>query len=227
LKSRTIPDGEEGAGTRIDQSATNTNPLYAAEGSSGSRLEDTPVDDFWGQHGWRYTDETGKLQKEDALLKDEAKLSASRKESSQRFETTALALTGEQEGAYYGSVQWGWQKDASGKVVKLPLTLVSSDAPSAAFAAATALWNKGMTSEGKATLDLPIVTARYIGAGEVELVGNPAKQKETVLHKLTKNTRVEVTGQQTTWSKVTVVDGTHIGSVGWLMSLSLSEKKSP
>jgi hypothetical protein len=226
LKSRTIPEGQDGAGTRIDRVSTHGNPLYAADRpSAGQALGDTPTVAGWGKHGWHYRDTGGKLETEHALLKDTPTLRASRTGSSQVFESAALAVEGEQAGTYYGSVQWGWQKDAAGKVTKLPLTPVSSDAPSSVFAAATTLWNQGKTSEGADTLDLPIVAAKYTNA-EAEMVRDPAKQKETALHKLAKNTRVEVTGTNATWSKVTVVAGTYVGSVGWVMSSTLSENQS-
>ncbi len=147
-----VPTVEAGAGTMIDRIAKYGNPIYPAKmPSPGDTLSDTPTDAFWGQHGWHFTDKVGKLQEQDALLKDKPQLLSTRKESNQVFETTALAVKGVQEGTYYGSVQWGWEKDAIGKVKKLPLTLVSNDVPSSVFARASELWNKAKTSEGKET----------------------------------------------------------------------------
>lgn len=237
LEGRMVPTGETGEGTMIDRLPAYGNPLYATEKpSAGDKLADTPTKAFWGQHGWRYVDNAGKEKKQDALLKDTPQLLSTRKESGQVFETTALAVAGSQEGTFYGSVQWGWEKDAAGKVKKLPLTLVANDVPSSVFARASEMWNKAKTSEGKETIDLPIVTGKYTNADAVQLVGDPAKAKTSVVGTLDKNTRLEVTskgateafnkGAATRWWKVTVVDGTHIGKVGWVMETMLSDSKT-
>ncbi len=170
-------------------------------------------------------------------MKDKPQLLSTRKESNQVFETTALAVKGVQEGTYYGSVQWGWEKDAIGKVKKLPLTLVSNDVPSSVFARASELWNKAKTSEGKETIDLPIVTGKYTNTVDVWLVSNPSHYKTTIIGQLEKNTRLEVTDKGTAkpfnktaekekWWKVTIVDGTHMGKVGWIMQADLSDTKT-
>ncbi len=238
LESRMVPTVEAGAGTMIDRIAKYGNPIYPAKmPSPGDTLSDTPTDAFWGQHGWHFTDKVGKLQEQDALLKDKPQLLSTRKESNQVFETTALAVKGVQEGTYYGSVQWGWEKDAIGKVKKLPLTLVSNDVPSSVFARASELWNKAKTSEGKETIDLPIVTGKYTNTVDVWLVSNPSHYKTTIIGQLEKNTRLEVTDKGTAkpfnktaekekWWKVTIVDGTHMGKVGWIMQADLSDTKT-
>ena len=134
-------------------------------------------------------------------------------------------------------MQWGWEKDAVGKVKKFPLTLVSNDVPSSVFARASELWNKAKTSKGKETIDLPIVTGKYTNTARVWLVSNPSKYKSTIMGKPAKNTHLEVTDKGTKqrfnrtidkykWWKVTVVDGTHIGKVGWVMQTLLSDKKT-
>jgi hypothetical protein len=168
-------------------------------------------------------------------LKDTPTLPSALKESSQVFETTALAVKGVQEGTFYGSVQWGWEKDAAGNVTKLPLTLVSTDVPSSVFATTSEIWNKAKTSKGEETIDVPIVTGKYTNTPGVWLVSNPSKPKTTLTGKLAENTRLEVTDTgakqsfnkgPTKWWKTTVVDGTHIGKVGWIMQTLLSDKKT-
>ena len=211
-----IPAGDPAAGTMIDRVVSHGNPLYAADKpAAGDALSSTATVAFWGQHGWRFTDKTGTLQTQDALLKDTPGLPSGLKESSQTFETTALAVKGVQDRTYYGSVQWGWQKDAAGKVTKLPLSLVSNDVPSGTFMAAMELWNKGQTSEGVDTIDLPEVTGKYSNTPGAWLVSNPSRYESTIIGKLDKNTRMEVTDKGTAkpfnrttdtykWWKVTI-----------------------
>jgi Domain of unknown function (DUF4157) len=238
FESYRIPAGEANAGTMIDQLVQSKNPLYAT-GTTGAKdtLSTTPTSKEFGQHGWHYTDKAGKPHERDALLKDTPALPSALKESSQVFESTALAIKGVQEGTFYGSVQWGWEKDAAGKVKPLPLTLVSNDVPSPVFSKATELWNKGKTSKGEATIDLPMVMGKYTNTQGVWLVSDPSHYKTTIIDMLAKNTRLEVTNKgmsepfnktadKDKWWKVTIVDGTHIGKVGWVMQADLSDTKT-
>ncbi|HEX6372982.1 MAG TPA: DUF4157 domain-containing protein [Longimicrobium sp.] len=238
LKDRSIPPGEAGEGTRIDRLSSHGNPLYAADAPGAKdRLQDTPTVADWGQHGWRYTDAAGTLQTQDATLLDTPTLVSTRKESSQTFETTALAVAGVQEGTFYGSVQWGWSKDAAGKVSPLPLKVISTDVPTATFARASETWNASKTSTDAESIDLPFAWGRYINTQRTWLVSDPRTYKKSILGKLEKDTRLEVTNKGEgksfnktdplyQWWKVTVVDGTHIGKVGWVMQTLLSEAKS-
>ena len=233
--ARAIPAGKAGEGAQIDQLGTGgnfANPLYATGvAAAGDTLGSTATNVAWGRHGWRFTDKAGKIQKQDALLKDTPSIAGRGKDASQIFETTALAVSGRQEGTYYGSVQWGWQTDAAGTFSKLPLTLVSNDVPSATFSTASDIWNKSTSPTGKATLDLPLVEGKFTNTAGVWIVSNPATPAGTIVAKVTKNTRVEVTDKGTAkafnkgavqWWKVTVVDGTAIGKVGWAMETLLS-----
>src|SRR4051794_31386892 len=77
------------------------------------------------------------------------------KNSGPVFETTALALDGAQKDSYYGSVQWGWQRDAKAAFSLIDFKVVSAGAPSAAFMATAAKWNVSKTSGGGATIKLP------------------------------------------------------------------------
>lgn len=233
LKARSIAAGKD-EGANIDRPEAYGNPLYATKAPAAKdRLSDTPTDTFWGQHGWRFTDKAGKLHKQDALLKDRPLIEPHGPNSSQVFETTAVAVKGVQEGAWYGSVQWGWQSDAANKFTKLPLTLVSKDVPTGTFSAAAGLWAAKPTSTGAATLPLPMIIGKYTNAAGVQLLQNPAKYPASLIGKLTKNTRLEVTDKgtaaafnkvaKTQWWKVTVVDGAFIGRVGWVMESLLSD----
>jgi hypothetical protein len=239
LKQRAVAAGQTGEGRRIDRTTADdyANPLYAADVPGATdRLRTTPTVADWGHHGWHYTDAAGKLRKKSALLKDTPTLSSTRTESGQKFETTALAVQGTQEGTYYGSVSWGWEKNAAGVVSKLPLTRVSKDAPSNAFSAAARKWNTSKTIGNKSTIDLPIVTRGYATADDTVVVADPTAPT-VELCRLTKNTRVEVTsrarraafnvGAATPWWKVTIVDGPNAGQVGWLLSTSTATDPVP
>ncbi len=239
VKDRSIPAGEPDAGAHIDQSPSNRNPLYAVEGAPGTdkNLTDTGADPGFGQHGFHFKDDTGKLQEKDALLKDTPTLPNRGANASQIFESTALAIEGTQEGTYYGSVKWGWQTDAKGDFTKLPLTVISNDVPSATFGAAADKWNSSKTDSGEETLDLNVASGKFTNYSRVWLVSNPSQYKNTIMSKLDKNTRLEVTdkgdGQRfnkTTdkfkWWKVTIVEGTAIGQVGWVMQHFLSDAKT-
>lgn len=61
--------------------------------------------------------------------------------STQKFETTALALDGPQQGTYYGSVKWGWETDNLGEHHSLPLELATLGKPSPNFLKSAEKWN--------------------------------------------------------------------------------------
>ncbi len=158
-KKRAVPAGQTGEGTVIDQLSQYSNPLYAT-GARGAHdtLADTPTPDKanWGEHGWRYKDEHGALKTQDAHLKDTPRRPNHKNNAQQVFEVTALAIEGTQKDTYYGSVQWGWQRDGSGTFTQLPLSIISTGVPSATFTAAAEAWNKGKSSTGEEDVKLPI-----------------------------------------------------------------------
>ncbi|HEY7637522.1 MAG TPA: DUF4157 domain-containing protein [Gemmatimonadales bacterium] len=161
VKSRSIPKGEKGveAGAHIDRLSAYGNPLYATGAPApGDTLKATATEAFWGQHGWHFKDGAGVQQVQDAHLKDEPALPGRGKNASQIFESTALAVDGTQAGTYYGSVRWGWRTDDKGDFSRLPLSLVSAGVPSPTFMRSADLWNKGKTSTGADTIDLPTAT---------------------------------------------------------------------
>ncbi len=64
-------------------------------------------------------------------------------DSSKEFESAAVALEGPQQGQYYGSVRWGWRKDAAGALSMIPFDIVSMGTPSKEFLGAATMWNAG------------------------------------------------------------------------------------
>jgi hypothetical protein len=240
FKQRAVADKVVGAGRRIDQAADteHANPLYAA-GLTGAkdRLATTKVEKGFGHYGWRFTDKGGKLHKREALLPDAPRLATEKVQASQTFETTAVAVKGTQEGTYYGSVSWGWERDAAGVVKRLPLTRVSKDVPSGAFTAAARKWATSKTIGGNKTIGLPIVSRGYARADNTSVVVDPAAAPAKEVGKISKNTRVEVTdhapgaafnrGRGLQWWKVTIVDGPHVGKTGWMDRTTIAHDPVP
>jgi hypothetical protein len=140
---RVVPSGV-GEGFQIDRRYGQFgNPLYATGWPAlTDRLHETPTDPVDGQHGWNYTDKTGKVRHEKAWLKDKPNLLGHSNDAGQELETAALAVEGAQSGIYMGSVTWGWNVDKKGKFTRLPLTLKSKGDPSDEFIAAAKQWNK-------------------------------------------------------------------------------------
>ena len=211
-------------GTHIDQFDDETNPLYAVTGSKASdtSLTDTAPGATWGQHGYRYKDNTNTLKTKDATLKDEPKIHTASKNSSQIFETTALALKGNQKDAYYGSVKWGWTTDNSGTFKKVPLQVSSMGTPTSSFMKAAEIWNKSKTGKGKDTLDLP--------TQDVKLVKNILGVKiglGPVFTQIPFGTRVVETGfASMTKVNIKVVDGPYVGMTGQVDVADLMDERS-
>jgi hypothetical protein len=158
-----------GAGWFIDQYAGNPNPLYGAtphvrQGGDASKPADYETYDVTpltkaeqakdakssgihgrhytgaGQHGFRKV-VNGNFVTQPAELWDAPTFGAVYRNSSQTFETAALAVEGPQRSTYYGSVEWGWQTDAQGALKKLPFRLLSQGVPSVNFLTAATIWN--------------------------------------------------------------------------------------
>ena len=235
--ARSLPAGKPGEGAHIDQLKQFRNPLFATgAGRANDQLWSTATSVAWGQHGYHNVDKAGVLHHLDAVLKDTPQLPGHGPNSSQIFETTAMAVTGVQTGAFYGSVQWGWKSDAAGTFTRLPLTKVSGDVPSGTFAAAQALWNKSQDSAGNNLIKFYTASGKFVSTPDTPLVGDPKDAAGTEIAKLPQNTRLEVInigfyeafnkGVADKWWKVTVVEGAGIGKTGWVKSSQLSGKKT-
>jgi hypothetical protein len=85
------------------------------------------------------------------------------------FELAALVTAGPMQDTYLGSVEWGWQSDATGAVTLKPFRALASGAPTATFMQAASAWNAAtmhdtsfwawMSGEDEvATVDLPVTT---------------------------------------------------------------------
>ncbi|HRE02855.1 MAG TPA: hypothetical protein PLV68_16255, partial [Ilumatobacteraceae bacterium] len=99
------------------------------------------------------------------------------------FETAALGVSGPVEGAYLGSVEWGFRAPAdSATAVPLPFRMISRGAPSAAFLASAKLWNDNATikANGKDTrLSIPVAFTTHQTDPLIDaLLGDPSTPAE-------------------------------------------------
>lgn len=158
-----------------------------------------------GQYGFRKKSGT-KWETQPAELADLPHISADDKDSGQTLETTALAIEGTQKDTYYGSVQWGWERDSKGTFKLIDFKAVSQGTPSAIFLAAAEQWNVSKTSGGDPTIKLPTADV-FITSKEIEVSAGGKKIK------LAASTRVQVIskGAKTSdpWT-VNIVDGPHV-----------------
>lgn len=133
--------------------------------------------------------------------------SVGKRNSGQYFETTALAIEGAQKDTYYGSVQWGWERDASATFKLVDFKVVAQGTPSANFLAAAKQWNASKTSAGEETIDIPVVTEIYKTTKAMEVLAGTDKIN------LPLPTRVKLISKgadpKDPW-KVKVIDGPHI-----------------
>jgi hypothetical protein len=146
--------------------------------------------------------------------------------ASQSLETAALAVSGPQQGVYYGSVSWGWAKAAGAKTAILkPFQSVSKDAPSAEFSRASKLWNASKTDQGGVRIALPITLGQYVARAGTLLMERADGGKQVA--RLELNARVEITGQSDPkhpdWSSVIITEGSHTGKQGWVKTALLSD----
>jgi hypothetical protein len=223
-KTRIVEPGKEGEGYHHDRISERNNPIYGAPSlGDGETLKDTPASNaplntapVTGTNatfelGYRYTD--GGLKKKDAKLWDAPKRPTRDKNAGQIFETTALALEGAQAGDFYGSVQWGWTADETGKFTKLDLTLVSQATPSQNFIAAAKKWNSSQFIKGTA-----------IKTDGVEVF----KPNLTLDFNLDKDTTVEVRGQAAAggvqYSQIKVTAGAHLNKIGFVKASDLQHQ---
>jgi hypothetical protein len=180
-------------GDRIDRISNKNTPMYGSENLGGGQgLQDTPQTnnptanptELNPDNGRNATYDLGHHFKaggggawntKDAGMYDGPSIQGGNN-SSNEFETTALAVDGAQKGEYYGSVKWGWKKDGSGNVSKVDFDIVSMGVPSKTFLAAATKWNTAKTR------------------GTMEPVANGTKVLDPSLaEKFTIDTGVEVT----------------------------------
>lgn len=126
-------------GSHVDQLSENRNPLYATSAEpqeNQDKLDAYETDN--GRHAIKNGEEWTSAHMQDTPSVD-GLVSCVR-----RFETAALALEGEEEGTYYGSVEWGFTK-IMGRASKIDFKLLSKGVPTKNFMEAATLWNDSKT----------------------------------------------------------------------------------
>ena len=234
-ESRRIPEGKPGAGVQIDQFPNIPTPLYGMKGGRGSALAGPEPKETLTQIGWHYADPNRKPQNRDAWLHDEPDLNSGdnytaaadvmKQEWRQQFETTALAIAGNQKGTFYGSVEWGWARSISDPQTRLmDFKTKSKDVPTPIFLEAARLWNVSVTSDEKETIDLP-TDIPTTTADNTVLWDSPDKRKDVA--SLARGTPLRRTGKadpekRSYWASVIVLGGPHVGKSGWVMEMYMT-----
>jgi hypothetical protein len=131
-------------GYRIDRISNAPNPLYGTLPEPTSDADKDKLAAYKTNNSLAQHAEKGDSGWTKAILKDKPTVDGGNN-SSKEFETTALAIEGKQKDTYYGSVKWGWKKDASGKLSLVDFDIVSMGKPSQNFIAAAKKWNAGKT----------------------------------------------------------------------------------
>lgn len=149
-------------GHGIDRISNKNTPIYGSSSlAAGKGLEDTEQDNnrektaainlepgakrnasYELGHHYKVNKEDKDFKTKNAGLYDGPTVEGGAN-SMKEFETTALALDGQQKGEYYGSVKWGWKKDGTGALKKIDFDLVSKGVPSKNFMEAAEKWNDG------------------------------------------------------------------------------------
>ena len=155
-----LVDAEEGYKAHIDIMKESPDPMYAWDTTQRVGIRQKPgtgkAKPYYGQWGTRQQHATLLDDPQDRGVLGPPTSTTNVPNSGQIFETTALALEGEQEGTYYGSIKWGWKTDAEGNFSVLPLTVVSRGSVSKTFVAAIETWNKFPNTKQYKNRELPL-----------------------------------------------------------------------
>lgn len=165
-------------GSHVDQLSENRNPLYATSAEpqeNQDKLDAYETDN--GRHAIKNGEEWTSAHMQDTPSVDGLASCV------RRFETAALALEGEEEGTYYGSVEWGFTK-IMGKASKIEFKLLSKGVPTKNFMEAATLWNNSKT-RGTGIIKKNNVPVMYListggGGGYFEKSGYTLKKGDEV-----------------------------------------------
>lgn len=226
IKNRSIKAGNAGQyldksdeGFHVDRASGAYNPIYGTkEGSNVQEPEFTPFKAKTNRIGKRIV-KSGEEEKEKASLRDFPKITNAASNSSAYFETTALAISGEQKGTYYGSVKWGWKTDALGNHAPLVPGAVSQGTPTATFMKSAKLWNSSSNDGGKRVKPIPLADTKRVKAGGTTLYRDQERKDRRQLTMLAENTEVQTKGAGKVGNmySVTVMSGEHMGKTGYII----------
>jgi hypothetical protein len=203
------------AGPKVTAMSEKRQKEEAAGGKKGVKY------DGLGQHGYRKKSGAAWVS-QPAEMDDWPILpdTVGKKDSGQTFETTALAIEGTQQNMYYGSVQWGWQRDDKAAFKLVDFKAVSQGVPSSIFLASAEKWNASKTSGNEATIKLPTVEV-YTTNSALDVLSGADKIK------LDAKTRVRVISKggdaKTPW-QVEIVDGPYTGKKTSIDGASLTKE---
>lgn len=157
-----------GVGFHIDVPSKHPSPMYAASDTPTAKSDPTKLGsydvsgigplpkgadviagnkvkgiDYGGGaiYGYRYMVGGKQQGPVPAELHDAPQDPTASPSSKQVLETAALAMEGTMAGIYFGSVEWGWERDAKGKFSTIPVKVKSPGVPSANFRTAATIWN--------------------------------------------------------------------------------------
>lgn len=211
--------GKESEGYQTDRISPRTNPIYGSPDlGAGKELKDTQTTNKTKtstgtyQLGWRYW-KNRKLNKQIAWLWDRPTMGdGNKKNSGQIFETTALVLEGPMKGTYLGSVQWGWQRDASNTFSKVPFKLLSKGIPTSRFMDSAKAWNDG-TQRGTVKTN-----------AKAKFLINALSDKTTIEKDIKVSILSPVSWGGTSYYKVNPLEGTHKGKTGYIPNANLTDQ---
>ncbi|MCH2044850.1 MAG: DUF4157 domain-containing protein [Saprospiraceae bacterium] len=198
-------------GYRIDRLADAPNPIYGTFDLEAGG-DETEMGDYEESDTGQYAEKKDGEWNKTAYLEDAPTISGGNN-SSKEFETSAIALEGNDKGEYYGSVQWGWKKDGSGVLTKIDFDLVSEGVPSKNFLEAAEKWNSSKArGTMKAKADNTVVYDR---------------DKTTELFQVSKGTKAEhlrnLAKGDTQYNKIKILDGENVDKVGYVQALDFED----
>lgn len=232
MAKRMVKTGK-GAGYTIDASGEVNNPLYfdISNLTQSQDLKDTPAPsaspvqvgvnthyDFGYCYKASATDAA--KTKHPAAMFDRPE-GIARLGAGMTFETTALAIDGNDRGKYYGSVKWGYVMKgtrAALTVAESDIELASKKTPTANFIAAAKLWNVG-TTRGDLVVN-PTATGNKRDAYTETSAGaaGPRLAKGTKL-----KLQQAIKGTTAAMIEVEVLDGTHQGDVVFIYVVDVKD----
>ncbi|MGK7929775.1 MAG: DUF4157 domain-containing protein [Spirulina sp.] len=171
-------------GHRVDRLSEYPNPIYATKKNPNQPNNKAQLGAYSHTGQGRYAEKQVDGTWSKAMLNDGPTVSGG-PNSSKVFESTAIAVEGNQAGSYYGSVKWGWERKGNEKPSIIPFDIVSKGVPSANFLDAAAKWNQGKTrgthEVEKNNTDLENAKLNGVNQGKQQLSkGDKLRQEKTI-----------------------------------------------